>query len=415
VLEGLAALVDASLLQPSDAAAESVDGGDSAGDGAASDAVWDGPRFRMLETVGEYALERLDASPDVGAVRRCHAAYFTALAERGEPELRGPRATAWLSRFERDLDNIRAALAWCVREEEASLGLRLFGKLSAHWYLRGDPAEARRWLDGLLALPDAGTAEGLVRALNAGAIVALRQGDLGALQRYAADALAAARARADAAGAAFARVALLLAGVGEAGRPATPADVAAALAEAEAPGDVWLRAFGSVCAGFALARAGQAERAAALLAVALEGFRATGDLWGIAESAVELGQVALARDDPAGAARLFATGFAAHRALGHRQGAARCLAGAAAAAGRTDPRGAARLLGVADALLDAAGAPLGGIYAEEIARHSAAVRARLGADAFAAALLEGRRRSPDAAAFDIERIAHGAASQTDSP
>jgi predicted ATPase/transcriptional regulator with XRE-family HTH domain len=399
-LDGLAALMDASLLEPMEVAA----GGPETA--PAADAVWDGPRFRMLETVSEYALERLEASGEVETVRRRHAEYFVAFAEWGEPELRGDRAPIWLARFERELDNVRAALSWCLQHGEASLGLRLFGKLSAHWYLRGDPDEARRWLDALIALPASGTAAGLVRALNAGVITCVRQSDLDGVRRYAAAALAAARRREDAAGAAFSRAALLLCGQAEDGRPATETDVAGALAEVDAQGDTWLRAVAATFAGFGAARAGQPEAAAGHLAAALEGFRTTGDMWGIAEAAVELGQVALYQDDAVRAAQLFAEGLDAHRALGHRQGMARCLAGAAAAA-RDHPRQAARLLGAVDALLDDAGVPLGGMLAPEMARHTATVRARLGGAAFAAARREGRQQSIEESVREVDEIARG--------
>ena len=212
VLEGVATLVDASLLGPAQAPPAPPAGSPAGGAGG-------GPRYRMLELVREYALERLEEHGETVAGRRRHAAYYAALVERGEPALRSPAAPAWLACFERELDNLRAALGWCLEAGEAGLGLRLFGKLSAHWYLRGDPEEARRWLDALLALPGAGAAPGRVRALNAGALVAVRQSDLGAVRRYAGAALATARARGDDRGAVFARVALLTAGPGETGDP----------------------------------------------------------------------------------------------------------------------------------------------------------------------------------------------------
>jgi hypothetical protein len=345
----------------------------------------------MLETLRAHALERLEASGEAEATRRRHARFFVGLVERGEPQLRGPRAPAWLDRFGRELDNVRAALQWCVGASEAGMGLRLFGKLSAYWYLRGDPVEARRWLDALVVLPGAPAAPGLVRALNAGALTCVRQGDLDGVQRYAAAALAAARERGDGTGAAFCRAALLACGVAEGGRPATAEDVAGALAEVDARGDTWLRAVAATFAGFGAAHAGRPEAAAAHLAAALDGFRATGDIWGVAESAVELGQVVLRRREPGPAARIFLEGFRAHRALGHRQGMARCLAGAAGAAARRDARRAARLLGAAEALRDGTGTWLQGVHGAEFDGHAAAVRSLLSEAAFAAACDEGRR------------------------
>src|SRR5688572_24632172 len=66
----------------------------------------------MLETVREYALERLEQRGEADALRGRHAVYYRALAEQAEPELDGPRRAAWYDRLERELDNVRAALAW---------------------------------------------------------------------------------------------------------------------------------------------------------------------------------------------------------------------------------------------------------------------------------------------------------------
>src|SRR5207249_8019695 len=70
----------------------------------------EGIRFRMLETVREYAAELLETGGEAEATRRRHAAHFVALAESAEPELRGPSQAAWLDRLEADHDNFRAAL-----------------------------------------------------------------------------------------------------------------------------------------------------------------------------------------------------------------------------------------------------------------------------------------------------------------
>jgi predicted ATPase len=397
VLDRMATLADHSLI---DRAGRDTPGWPRAGDeaGAVGTGVTagdDGLRFGMLETLREYSVERLEASDEAETMRRRHAAFFVALAEHGEPQLRGPRAPAWLDRFERELDNVRAALNWCVARGEAGLGLRLFGKLSAYWCLRGDPEEARRWLDALLALPAAGNAPGLVRALNVGALIASRQSDFGAGGTYAGRALAEARARGDTKGAAFARVGVLgLAGPKASGTPGDldqAQDAVAALAEARATGDPWLAAFAAFCIGFGASRNGRDATAAPLLEAALAGFRATGDTWGVAEAALELGQVALRTGEPARAASVFTEGLDAHRALGHRQSVARCLAGAAGAAvARGDPLRAARLLGAADALSEGTSAWLPGIYGAEFEQHAAAARDRLSPAAFAAAWDEGR-------------------------
>ena len=133
VLEGLHSLVEKSLVrQQAGPAAE--------------------PRFRRLETIRAYALERLEASGEQAAVRRRHAAYVLALAEAAEPALRGPDQLAWLERLEAEQDNIRAVLMWCRQAAEAELGLRLVGALSLFYFLRANFEEWGRWLTELLAV-----------------------------------------------------------------------------------------------------------------------------------------------------------------------------------------------------------------------------------------------------------------------
>jgi len=140
VLNGLGSLVDKSLLEPSDVHGE--------------------PRFGMLETIREYALERLADSGEAEVVRRRHANFFLALAEETEPKLDGAEQVAWLNRLETEHDNLRAALGWALEREgacpepaegaDAELGLRLAAALGQFWFMRGHWTEARRWLERAL-------------------------------------------------------------------------------------------------------------------------------------------------------------------------------------------------------------------------------------------------------------------------
>ena len=103
------------------------------------------PRFAMLETIREYAVERLEESGDVDELRRRHADYFLALAEEAEPNLRGSPGD-WLDRLEAEHDNFRAALDRLEASGESERGLRLAGALWRFWYLRATwrrPASSR--------------------------------------------------------------------------------------------------------------------------------------------------------------------------------------------------------------------------------------------------------------------------------
>jgi tetratricopeptide (TPR) repeat protein len=108
----------------------------------------------MLETIREFALERLQDSGEEAVVRRQHAAYFLSLAEEAAAELNGTRRTEWLNQLEDEHDNLRAALRWS-KEHQEQTGLRLAVALSPFWELRGYLSEGARWLAELLAaVPD---------------------------------------------------------------------------------------------------------------------------------------------------------------------------------------------------------------------------------------------------------------------
>ncbi|MDQ3856059.1 MAG: NB-ARC domain-containing protein, partial [Chloroflexota bacterium] len=163
VLSGIESLVEKSLLRQEEGA-----------DGE--------PRFRMLQTVQEYALERLDASGDGVDVRRRHAGYFLALAEEAEPHLRSLRSVEWLERLESDTDNYRAALTWLFgrlgTEPEVSDTLqRLVAVLWRLWYIRSHWREGRLWLERVLSATPAGEGIHRAKALIGVGLISLFQGD----------------------------------------------------------------------------------------------------------------------------------------------------------------------------------------------------------------------------------------------
>jgi predicted ATPase/class 3 adenylate cyclase len=136
VLEGLEALLDASLVRR----------GDPMG----------GPdRFEMLQTIREYGLELLELGTDAGEVRRRHAHYFLELAESSEAGFRGPDLERLMGLFHVEHDNFRAALMWALDEDQGDVALRLVSALWRFWHLHGDLASGRRWTEQAIALPSA--------------------------------------------------------------------------------------------------------------------------------------------------------------------------------------------------------------------------------------------------------------------
>jgi predicted ATPase/DNA-binding CsgD family transcriptional regulator len=145
VFRGISALVDASLVVP-------------------TIGVGDAPRFTMLETIREFALERLTASGDEPAVRDHHAAYYLGFAEKTDWSwfVALPEGEIRLARLQAEEANLRAALRWFDRQKDYASLLRLAGNLGGLWVIRGHAREGQRWLEKALALGS--TASDAVRA-----------------------------------------------------------------------------------------------------------------------------------------------------------------------------------------------------------------------------------------------------------
>jgi predicted ATPase/class 3 adenylate cyclase len=162
--DALAALVDQSLVRREEAAHGE-------------------PRFMMLETIREYAAERLEQSGDTAALRRRHLVYFTELAEAAEPSLtKDPKV---IDRVGHDHDNYRTALGWAIEMDDAELGMRLGYALWRFWHQRGHLREGRQWFERLLALPTAAprsAARG--KGLTGAAGVAYWQNDYAAAESW---------------------------------------------------------------------------------------------------------------------------------------------------------------------------------------------------------------------------------------
>jgi predicted ATPase len=115
----------------------------------------DGERFTMLETIREYAAERLAECGEADELRRRHVMYFLAVAERVEAEQLDAGPTGWRERLRPEWDNFRAAWAWSLETGESELGLRLAGAVSFAWLDRNLLAEGNRLFEALLpAAPD---------------------------------------------------------------------------------------------------------------------------------------------------------------------------------------------------------------------------------------------------------------------
>jgi non-specific serine/threonine protein kinase len=399
-LDTVAALVDQSLLQR-----------------VTPDGVE--PRFAMLETIGEFALERLVDSGEELAARRRQAEYFRRLAVSAESGLRGPDQQEWRDKLEADLDNMRAALAWgtsaAAGDEDAEHGLRLAGALWYFWFQRGLPGEGRRWLGQALTRVRTAGPDRAQALLGAGTL-AWRQGDFAAARVHLNQSVALWRGTVDRRGRAealhvlghvefdqrdYAAAQVLFEESLEAYRLA--ADTLGGLplmadlglvayhrgdyARAGAVFEDSLAQFrrhglkdrvaGALNLLGDLARlAGEQDRAAALYGESLELWRELRGTPGIASALHKLGQVKRSTGDPAAARTYFVQSLAIQQDLGNTQGIGECLAGLGGtveAAGR-----AAQIFAASVALLSEIGVPLAPVDQAAMERDMTATRRRLG-------------------------------------
>ena len=151
------------------------------------------PRFHMLETVREYAHERLAESREAEDIWRRHAKTYLEFAESAAPELTGRGRRRWLDDLERDHENLRSALAWSVDNRAVDVALRLAAALWRFWQMRGHLREGSDWLDRVLALPAADHPRARVNALLAAGGIAYWREDMAAAQSLYTEAVSAAR------------------------------------------------------------------------------------------------------------------------------------------------------------------------------------------------------------------------------
>ncbi len=363
------------------------------------------PRFRMLETIREYGLERLAGPggyPGEGeATREAHAGYYLTLAEQAELRLIAAGSASWVERLAIERANLREAVAWALNHGRAAAVLGLAGTILSFAYARGEPAEGLAWLESALAIRGDAPAELQVDALFTASALAQVQGDFARSLTHSEEGLALARATGYVFGEARALVGLgitaewqgeldraaalygdsltLMRGIGEPER--LPHWTVLPLANL---GDV------------ALLR-GDTAQAMAFAGEAVERWRKVGYLWGVAQA---LGTVAAAmneRGDQVRAAALYDETLTHWLACYDGRGIAGTIAGIAGVArARGQLERAARLLGSAWGLGESLGVRFLAhhLYAERVL---AAVRTRLDGPTFAAAWEAGRALGVDEA------------------
>ncbi|GLY84399.1 BTAD domain-containing putative transcriptional regulator [Actinoallomurus iriomotensis] len=241
-------------------------------------------RYRMLETVREYAGERLEESGEAERVREAHAVYFLALAETAEPELRGPGQLTWLARLDAEQGNLDAALGHAIGRGDHGRALRLMAARTWAWLIRGRWREAGEWARAVLAAVGDEPPPGH-EPDHAICLLIAPHPDPALVKR----ALEVTR-RSD-------RPAALAAWTMASGYSDGPEAIRERAGEAierfGAATDPWLRAMADMAYGVVEFEyvAGGARRAEERLRAALDGFTAAGDRWGQAVTLFALGNV----------------------------------------------------------------------------------------------------------------------------
>lgn len=376
------------------------------------------PRFRVLETLREYGLERLREHGEERVLRARHAAYYLDLAERAESRLIVAGAVTWVERLAIERANLRAAVQWALAEGDTEAVLRLAGTLLSYAYARGEPEEARVWLETALMGSERPPSVARADALFVASALAQVQGDFSRSSWLCQEALAVARLCDYPFGEARAHLGLGITAewMGDLDEAAARYEEARAVMRRLVSPDRlshWIVLPIANLADVALLR-GDTAGAIALGEEAVQAWREAGYLWGIAQALGTVAAAACERGDLARAARLYRETLDEWLACFDGRGIAGTVAGIAAVASALGQvERAARLLGAAWAIGDRLGVRFMAhhVYAERVL---AATRGKLDAATFSAAWEAGQRLSLQAA-VDEARAALSAADLPSRP
>jgi predicted ATPase/DNA-binding winged helix-turn-helix (wHTH) protein len=283
-------------------------------------------RYRLLETVRQYARDRLEDSGGNVAARVRHRNYYLALAEEADPKLRGAEQTVWLRRLEQEHENLRAGLEWSLVEAGSKGGLRLCGALGRFWWTRGHCTEGRQWCTRFLC--KAGAEERTrerANVLNAAGVLCYFQGDYPAARAFHEESLAIRRGLGDRPGVAVSLGNLANVALHQGDYPAARALLEESLAIHRELGDRFGIAVSLSNLGNVGVNQGDYPAARALYEESLAICRELGHRFGIAASLSNLGNVAINQGDYSAARALLEESLPIGRELGDRSAIALAL------------------------------------------------------------------------------------------
>jgi tetratricopeptide (TPR) repeat protein len=352
-------------------------------------------RYRMLEPVRQYALERLRESGEEDEVRWRHARRYLALAEQAEPHIKGYDQARWLDRLETENDNLRAAIGWSLESGDRQTTTRFGWALAMYWVVRARHTEGRLWMEPMLTRDGDLPPRLRARSLWALAACVYGSGDDERLMAISEEGIALSRQSGDrqAEGHLLGMAGFAALQLGELDRATRMLE--AALEIDRERGDDWASAHILTHLAVVPLRQGDYSRATAYAEEALAFTRRTGDRLAANIALHILAQAAWASGKQRQATRYFREALELTFEVADRTNAAYSLQGLATVAeAQGESRRAARLLGAAEALLEAAGTHLYAQMDHELYQRVVdAVRERLGERTWKKERDEGRAMS----------------------
>ncbi len=295
-------------------------------------------RYRMLETIREYAAARLDAAGETEVMRRRLTAYSQAVAEQNMSIGMALVPASWsdrvdvFRRYDAEAGNVREVLRWCQDSGDIERGLRICTAISPCWIVRGSFAEGAEWLDTFLAAAESKAAGPVSDGVRGAALVArgqlaLAAGDPPGAQKLAREGLELCLAAGSEywIAAALNLLAETALHTGQIAEGAQRADEA--IARARQAGDQWNEGYALGTRAAAAALSGNLSESEELGQRTLVVMRRIDQQWGIARTLLGLGDLARLRTDPPAARRHYLAALAILRQVDARPEIARCLAG----------------------------------------------------------------------------------------
>jgi non-specific serine/threonine protein kinase len=363
-------------------------------------------RYRLLETVRQYAAEKLLQARESNVVRQRHADFFLRLAEAVEPTINSRERTTVLAMLEEDHDNLRAALHWALETGDVGLSLRLAGALWWFWFHRGYWSEGRGWLEAALALTGASARTAAqAKVLLGMGLIAFAQVDHATARLRLQESATIYREQSDTAGLAYALTLLVVPMVHQGDSLAARPHGEEAVALLREVGDAWGLAISLTNLGIVPESQQDYAEAKVLFEESVALFRELGDLWGLSLALRHLGYVFAGQGDYDRAAALYKESLILCSEQGDKWFSSMCLEDLAVVAGLAgDYRRAVRLLAASAVLRELVGTAVRNLYRADYERTLAAARAGLDENAFAAAWDEGRAMTLEQAIAEAQHV-----------